>query len=62
MSFREKQKLITCGRVCYLELTEFQLILRDRLQKKAVFKLLACSAESTKRFETSNKGKALIGD
>ena len=46
----------------YLELTEFQLIPRDRLQKKAVFKLLAWSVGATKRFETSYKGKAMIGD
>ena len=36
---RETEK-ISRGRVRYLELTEFQLIPRDQLQKKAVFKLL----------------------
>ena len=38
---RKTKKIITRGRVRYLELTEFQLIPRDLLQKKAVFKLLA---------------------
>ena len=46
----------------YIELTAFQLIPRDRLQKEAVFKLLAWSSGATKRFETSYKGKATIGD
>ena len=34
---RKTEKLITSGRVHYLELTEFPLIPQDRLQKKAVF-------------------------
>ena len=41
----------------YLELIEFQLIPQDRLQKKAVFKLLAWSAGGTKRFEIYTKVK-----
>ena len=35
MNFREKKKLITRGRMRYLELTEFPLIPRDGLQKEA---------------------------
>ena len=44
----------------YLKLTEFQLIPRERLQKKAV-KLFAWSAGAAKHFENSYKGKAMIG-
>ena len=44
----------------YLELTDFQLNPRDRLQKMAVFKQLASG--STKGFEILYKGKAMIGD
>ena len=44
----------------YLELTEFKLILRDWLQKEAVFKQLAWNAQTAKRCQTSYKGKAII--
>ena len=38
---RKTEKVITRTHVRYLKLTEFLLIPRDRLQKTAVFKLLA---------------------
>ena len=41
----------------YLELTDFQLNPRDRLQKVAVFKQLAWSTGTTKGFEFCTKVK-----